>query len=58
MKQGGHSVTRAQFEENLNAKLDDPQFNADITALLAEGYEWDADKAAEVVQSELLQRIP
>ena len=36
----------------------DRQFNADITALLTEGYEWDPEKAAELVRSELLQRIP
>jgi hypothetical protein len=44
MKRGGHNVTRAQFEQNLEAKLGDPQFNADIGPLLAQGYEWDAKK--------------
>ena len=57
MKHGGPSVTREQFEQNLDAKLGDPQFNADITPLLAEGYEWDMNKAATLVQSELLQKL-
>ena len=30
MTRGGHPVTRAMFERNLNAKLRDPQFTADI----------------------------
>lgn len=58
MKHGGHKVTRVEFEENLDAKRGDPQFNADITALLAEGYEWNPGKTAELVRSELRQRLP
>ncbi len=58
MKRGGHSVSRAEFEQNLDAKLLDPQFNADITPLLAEGYGWDIGSAAEIVRSELLRRLP
>jgi predicted nucleotidyltransferase component of viral defense system len=35
MKHGGHRVGRAQFEENLAAKLNNQAFNADIGPLLA-----------------------
>lgn len=58
MEHGGHGVTRAQFEENMAAKLRDRQFTADIGPLLAHGYEWDVSGAAEAVQSSLIQRLP
>jgi len=58
MKEGGHRVTRAQFEQNLEGKLKDPQFKADIGPLLAEGYEWDAKKACEMVCADLISGLP
>jgi len=58
MEDGGHSVTRAQFEENMAAKLRDHQFTVDIGPLLAHGYEWDVSLAADAVQSSLIQRLP
>jgi hypothetical protein len=51
------SQPRVQFEQNLDSKLGDPQFNADITPLLAEGYEWNAVKAAKRVRSDLFQLL-
>jgi predicted nucleotidyltransferase component of viral defense system len=57
MRRGGHHVTRAAFEQNLEAKLSDPQFNADISPLLAQGYEWDAKKSAGIVRSRLISRL-
>jgi predicted nucleotidyltransferase component of viral defense system len=57
MRQGGQKVTRAAFEQNLDAKLGNPQFNADIRPLLAEGYEWDAKKSAATVRSRLISRL-
>lgn len=54
----GHKVTRAQFEENLALKMRDPQFKADISPLLAAGYEWDAEAAAPVVSSRLIELLP
>lgn len=58
MKDDGHRVTRAQFEENLLAKMRDPQFTADIGPLLSAGYEWDIDAAAATVSSALIERLP
>ena len=55
---GGHRVTRVLFEQNLNAKLSDPRFNADIGPLLATGFHWDSKKAAETVGARLIARLP
>ncbi len=57
LERGGHSVSRAQFEENLAGKLADPQFHADIGPLLSADYTWDAKAAAEKIQSSLLARL-
>jgi predicted nucleotidyltransferase component of viral defense system len=54
MDQGGHNVTREQFERNLAAKLHDPQFTADIGPLLAPGYSSDIANAAKTVSSSLI----
>lgn len=58
MERGGHEVTRARFEQNIEAKLRDAQFNADIGPLLATGFSWDGEKAAESVRSRLIGRLP
>lgn len=58
MEHGGHDVTRAQFEQNIAAKLRDAQFNADIGPLLAAGFSWNSEKAAESVRSNLIVRLP
>ena len=49
IEHSGHSVSRAQFEENLARKLADPQFYADIGPLLASGFSWDQQEAANTV---------
>lgn len=54
----GLRVTRAQFEENLALKLGDPEFTGDIGPLLADGFRWEIDKAAPVVLSRLIARLP
>lgn len=58
MREGGHRVSRAMFEENLQKKLSDPLFRADLTALLRPGLGWDPDRAGEVVMAQLLARLP
>jgi predicted nucleotidyltransferase component of viral defense system len=57
LQHGGHKVTRKQFEENLLAKLNDPNFNADIGPLLASGYAWDHEAAATLISRELIARM-
>lgn len=58
MEHEDHKITRAIFEENFLKKLDDPEFMADISPLLASGYEWDAEAAAPVVKSTFIERLP
>lgn len=58
MDHGGHHVTRAQFEQNLAAKLRDRQFAADISPLLAPRYHWDIAEAAQSVSSRLITLLP
>ena len=58
MKHGGHKVTRAQFEKNIAAKLQDRDFTADIGPLLADGFTWDITAAAPVVSSRLIALLP
>jgi hypothetical protein len=57
MREGGHGVSRAVFEENLQQKLSDPQFRADLTPLLRPGIEWDVDRAGEAIMKRLLTRL-
>ena len=58
MEHGGHEVTRPQFEENLQAKLENENFAADIRPLLTEGYEWDLQQMAKTVTDELIAKLP
>lgn len=58
MEEGGHSVTRAQYEQNLHAKSADIGFRNDIKPLLAPGIQWDFDIAADTVFREILSKIP
>lgn len=57
MREGGHRVSRATFEENLQQKLSDPAFRADMTPLLRPGIDWDVDRAGEAVMRQLLSRL-
>lgn len=58
MEHGGHRVSRAEFERNIDAKLRDPQFGGDIGPLLATGFEWDSASAAATVSSQLIESLP
>lgn len=60
---GGQSISRAEAEQRMFAKLDDPSFLADVRPLLsadeAEKFDDDAANAAfSVVFSEFIKRIP
>jgi predicted nucleotidyltransferase component of viral defense system len=54
MDWGGHHVTRADFEQNMEAKLGDPRFTADIGPLLAPGHAWNFASANAEVSSRLI----
>jgi len=58
MNHGGHHVTRALFEQNIDAKLTDRQFATDIGPLLAPGYRWDMEEAAKTVSARLIALLP
>jgi predicted nucleotidyltransferase component of viral defense system len=58
MSRDGHRVTRAQFEKNIAGKLHDPEFVADMGALLSAGFTWDIKTAAPLVLSRLIERLP
>ena len=51
-------ISRAMFEQNLDGKLRDPSFGADMSGLLAAGREWDANAGVRVVAERLLSRLP
>lgn len=58
MKNEGKHVTRALFERNLAEKQKSLQFSADIRPLLASGYAWDRDRAAETVLARMIALLP
>jgi len=51
-------ITRALFEKNIAAKLVASQFTSDITPLLASGYTWQIEKAAETISTHLITLLP
>ncbi|WP_299774085.1 nucleotidyl transferase AbiEii/AbiGii toxin family protein [uncultured Tateyamaria sp.] len=57
MDHGGHTVTRQQLQDNLDAKLDDRDFNADISPLLRSDFAWDLDGMAKRVSAKLLDHL-
>lgn len=58
MREGGHRVTRAMFEENLAAKMKDQRFLSDIPPLLAAGQTWDANEASVTISEMLFPLLP
>ncbi len=58
MAHEAHPVTRGMFESNLAGKLGDPQFNADMSALLTQGYEWRPAESARAVSERLISLLP
>lgn len=57
MEHEGRAITRAEFEENFAAKMDDPEFLADISPLLAPGYAWEPQLEAAAA-SRLITMLP
>lgn len=58
MTEGGHNVTRAQFEANLHEKSERKDFRSDMDPLLRHGLSWDFDEALEVVLTEIITKLP
>lgn len=58
MREDGHCVSRAEFEENVETKRTDPRFTSDIVPLLRPGTDWNPDEAADAVIRDLVSRIP
>jgi hypothetical protein len=58
MDHEGHGITRAQFEENIALKMQDPAFLADISSLFAADYEWNPQEEAAIVSFALIARLP
>ncbi|MEZ5551548.1 MAG: nucleotidyl transferase AbiEii/AbiGii toxin family protein [Pseudomonadales bacterium] len=57
MKHEGHEVRRKDFQENLEKKMGNKNFRADIGPLLASGVECDFDEMAEHVSESLVSRL-
>lgn len=51
------SPTQKQFLRNMEEKLQDPDFEGDIFALLRPGIEYDQTKAYELIKTELIGKI-
>jgi len=58
MKREGHQISRAEFEQNLHDKQNDPAFLDDIKPLLAVSVRYEAAEAMALVQEVLIQRLP
>lgn len=58
MKRQGHSVSRAQFEQNLHDKEFDPAFLDDTKPLLRPDIDYDARIAMKEVRMALIEELP
>ena len=58
MAEGGHSATRAQFEENMEGKRGLPDFREDMGPLLRPGLLWDVDVAMNTVLERIIAFLP
>lgn len=54
----GLRVSRAEFEENLHAKIEDRRFLKDVSPLVRADVDFDPVLASEVVMRDLIARIP
>lgn len=58
MDHGGYKITRKQFLQNIQSKMKDPVFMADISPLLAEGTAYDPHQAMAAVEANLISILP
>ena len=55
---GKTAATRAQFEENMERKMEDALFLGDVTPLLRPGLDYDINTAWDTVHDLLIRRLP
>ena len=58
MRREGHSVSRAQFEQNLHDKESDPAFLEDIKPLLRADVHYEAAAAIKQVREAIIEELP
>ncbi len=58
MSEDGNTVSRAQFEANLDHKAHDPSFRSDIGPLLRPGLAYDFDSSMAMVLERLIRFLP
>ena len=58
MAHDGMSVSHAEFEANLAAKLASSAFREDLRLLVPAEVEFDAPKAMQIVKNELIEKLP
>jgi len=58
MMNEGHKISRAEFEQNLLAKLSNPRFLNDVKPLLTDASAYDSKQAADFVTQKLAPIIP
>ena len=58
LAEGGHSVSRAQFEANLHGKAGSAEFRGDTALLVRPDLTWDFDEALRLVREQLVRRLP
>ena len=58
MAHGGFAVSRAEFEANLAAKLQDPAFIGDTDPLLPTGVTYSRAEAGMLVGKRLIANLP
>ena len=51
-------MSQAEFERNLAGKLEDLEFIEDVLPLMGPDVEYDASRAAVLVQERLVSRLP
>lgn len=57
MTEEGNHVTQKEFLENMDKKIEDPDFRGDMNGLLRSGIKYDINEAYKYVKTEILEKI-
>jgi hypothetical protein len=57
MQKEGNEVTRNEFIENMERKIEDADFKGDMNGLLRSGITYDINEAFKLVRREILENI-